>query len=216
MKSSLGICLLILILPTLALSADKERFAVGYDRGISLRYSLIDNLSLSIIGNAGSSYYGGSQFYSDEKMERMQYYDENNKYHYNRDSKCKVFGVFGRVAYQIDLTKRLSASPYLQIGGTYGKSYYNSEDWEGDDKPANLQINKSHTKRTSIAGEIGIMPGFTYKRLTIQFGLGIGAEIINTKPQSGSNDIEDGKTKKAYLVYPSDLLNSLSIHLWLF
>ncbi len=215
MKPLLSILLVVIILPTLALSADKERFAVGYDRGISLRFSVIDNLSLSIIGNAGSSYYGVGRFYDDEHLEGIQYYDDSTSNHTKRDDTEKGFGLFGKFAYQINLIKNLSVSPYLQIGGTYYKSYRNYSQWQENDESANRHANKTYYKSTSVVGEIGIMPGFTYKRLTIQFGLGIGAELVNVKPQSGV-DTEDGKMKRAYLVYPTDLINSLSIHLWLF
>lgn len=224
-KVVLTISTFVLTISALVFAADRERFAIGYDDGISLRFSLLKNTTLSVIGrpseNSGETI--GDDIYIDEYYKRVQDNGSDNTYHEESETKSKGVGIFCKFAYKIDSKRGFGASPYLKIGGDYGKTTRTYSFWNeyvGPHRDYQSTSDKQTTKGSysykKTSAEIGIMPGYTYKWLTIQFSVGIGVEKILSEPEDGSTGY-DRHAKKVYFTYPKyDIINAISIHLGVF
>lgn len=197
------------------------RLAIGYDQGISVRYFLAPATSLSFIGRPSTrSEYGSmssTDFYSSENSTH-QYSSSDYRDLTQSNTTSKGMGLFLQVAHVKDLLMGFSVSPYVQLGGTYATyttSITNQSKYIGE-YSYNHNSTSTHTNSynaTTANLELGFMPGYSYKRLMIQFKLGIGGEMTIQDPEKG-NVGDDGKSKRGYFKYPMyDMINSLSIHL---
>lgn len=197
------------------------KFSVGYDRGISVRFLPEKMISLGLI--ARPSCIDGlcdlSTLYTEDRVESDYTKYDKSVSHRNTKTKMKGAGAFLQIALIKNFSKVFSFSPYLEIGGEYAtyRQRINGVDYS---YIYNEYMKYENIKEKTGIGEIGIMPGFSFGRLSIQFKLGIGGKFA--KKESDGNmsayaNNGDGKTKSIFMRYPTyDIINSVIVHVALF
>ncbi len=193
------------------------KFSVGYDRGISVRFLPNKMISLGLIARplCIGDLCDQSTLYIEDRFE-----SKTNKNDYPQSTtktKTKGAGAFLEIALIKNLSKVFSFSPYLEIGGEYATYRKKRNVSENDFYTYFEYMEYEQVKEKTGIGEIGIMPGFSFGRLNIQFKLGIGGEYAKKESNRSYSNNGDGKTKSVFMRYPTyDIINSIIVHVALF
>lgn len=209
--------MLVIAMVAVAQGKDLQRIGIGYDNGISVRWKM------GAEGKWQSGLVvGGSPYNYSENQDELTH-DDSLLYFMESTHKSKGFDIDLHFARQLWF-EMFTLSPYARAGYGLRLSEYSSRDTR--DQGGGVSRDWSQTRESTdhfIRGEIGVMPGFNYKRFSVEFRLGIQGHygISNSPDKQVSSDgyssdrSFEGVNRRISFVYPGDVLRSLVIHFWL-
>jgi hypothetical protein len=186
-----------------------RKWAIGYDQGISARYFPRSDFGCGLILQP----LGGDLF---EKSESTNRYS-NNYATGNESSNMDQRGlkILIEAYYQKKFNSIFLLTPYINIGGGYGKFSETSVSQRYYPPYDTLRYPLTHVQKRSTStflGTVGIMPGVRFGRFTAEFRLGISGLYTKTRSPDESDLIYNDKSRRITFIYPAEFVRALVFH----
>jgi len=195
--------LLITFLAFSLFSEPSYKFGLGYESGLSFRY-FPSNFGVGIVLGPIGSANARSLYYSQNVSDTL---DAN---YYNSDIVDK--GLMGTISgyYRFNL-KMFNATPFITMGYGFSQRHHTME--------TNSTVYSYKRDYHTVIGEFGVLPGFSYKRVSVEAKLGINARYGFSRAPESSNinglKRQNSETEKSLdLIYPTDIVKGLILHFW--
>lgn len=192
-----------------------HKWFFGFDQGLSARYFPKQNLGVGVLVqpcdyylvNKANSSGTFSNVYQNSKTDGVRTEKTNT-----RGVRLLIEGLYSR-----KLNNYFTLTPFVNIGGAYESfsTEYNeiSTLTTRDTTFTTPYFSQQKGSSKAFTASIGIMPGIKLGRFLFEFRLGLsGSYKKDTSPESRSYS-NDRKSKNLLLIYPSNVVQSLVIHL---
>jgi hypothetical protein len=187
---------------------------IGFDQGLSVRYFPRSDFGLGIMLQPES----GSLVNKSES--KSTYYNESststNAGSNERKDDSKGARVLVEGLYCKKLSRPFTLTSFVNAGGGYEKYFSESTySYKNSDVDTLLSYHNSKRKGTqkTFTASVGIMPGITLGRFLFQFRLGLSGVYTKESSPDYSGDKADGESKNMRLIYPSELVRALMVHI---
>jgi hypothetical protein len=192
-----------------------HKWFLGFDQGLSARYFPKQDFGFGILVQPSNYYLVNkaqssgtfSSTYPNSSTDGIR-----NEKTDTRGARLIIEGLYSR-----KLNNYFTFTPFINIGGAY-ESFSTEYNEISTHTTADTAFNASYFSQQkgsskAFTASIGVMPGIKLGKFLFEFRLGLsGSYKKDTSPGSKNYSI-DRDAKNIRLIYPSDVVHSLVIHL---